>query len=107
MCKRSLAECGSGVIFKKDAGVFYALTAAHVVSVENAQLLVFTVNTEMKTEVIPGVDYAVLTRETYESMYQAKIEYVSTRDDLAVISLSASRRAGIFQPTDRHSVTAC
>ena len=80
MCKQSLAECSSGVIFKKDEGVFYALTAAHVVSVENAQLLVFTVNTEMKTEVIPGVDYAVLTRETYESMYQAKIVFHTSQD---------------------------
>ena len=37
----SYGECGSGVIFRKDGGTYYALTAAHVVSAENAQLLVF------------------------------------------------------------------
>ena len=61
-------EGGSGVIFKKDGGSYYALTAAHVVSVKDAELLVFTVNTEMKTEDIPGVIINVLTPETYDSM---------------------------------------
>ncbi|MBQ7500885.1 MAG: hypothetical protein IJT91_08325, partial [Clostridia bacterium] len=39
----SYGECGSGVIFAKDEDGYYALTAAHVVSVENARLLVYTV----------------------------------------------------------------
>ena len=85
----SYGEGGSGVICKKEGGMYYALTAAHVVSVENAQLLVFTTNTEMKSESIPGVDLNVLTPETYDAMYTAEIEYVSKRDDLAVISFQA------------------
>ena len=53
----SYGECSSGVIFKREGSVYYALTAAHVVSVENARLLVFTTNTDMKTEtVLPGTD---------------------------------------------------
>ena len=50
----SYGEGGSGIIFDKKDGAYYALTAAHVVSKEKAQLLVFTVNTEMKTDDIPG-----------------------------------------------------
>ena len=44
---------GSGVIFDKHDGAYYALTAAHVVSTENSQLLVFTTNNEMKKDDIP------------------------------------------------------
>ncbi len=84
----SYGEGGSGVIFRKDGERYHALTAAHVVSTENAQFLVFTVNTELVSEEIPGMDLTVLTQETYESMYTAEIEYVSTLDDLAVISFS-------------------
>lgn len=79
-------ECGSGVIIKKDGVSYYALTAAHVVSTENAKLLVFTTNTEMRSENIPGVDMNVLATDVYDAMYEAKIEYVSKRNDLAVIS---------------------
>lgn len=84
----SYGECGSGVIFKKEDDSYYALTSAHVVSNENAQILVFTVNTEMKTDTIPGVDYNVLSPEVYDTMYTADVVYVSTRDDLAVIRFS-------------------
>ena len=92
----SYGEGGSGVIFKKDGGTYYALTAAHVVSVENAQLLVFTTNTEMKSDDIPGVDYNVLTPETYDAMYTAEIEYVSTRNDLAIISFQADEDLAVI-----------
>ena len=92
----SYGEGGSGVIFKKDGGTYYALTAAHVVSVEDAQLLVFTTNTEMKSENIPGVDLNVLTPETYDAMYTAKIEYVSKRDDLAIISFQTDEDLAVI-----------
>jgi S1-C subfamily serine protease len=97
----SYGECGSGVIIKKDGGTYYALTAAHVVSVENAQLLVFTTNTEMKSENIPGVDLNVLTPETYDAMYTAKIEYVSKRDDLAIISFQADEDLAVITLADK------
>ena len=85
----SYGEGGSGVIIRKDENTYYALTAAHVVSVENAKLLVFTANTAMRSESIPGVDMNVLAPEVYDAMYTAEIEYVSKRDDLAVISFQA------------------
>lgn len=91
----SYGECGSGVVFQRDGNVYYALTAAHVVSVENARLLVFTTNTEMKSETVPGLDYNVLALETYEAMYDAEIEYVSGRDDLAVIRFTADEELAV------------
>lgn len=92
----SYRECGSGVIFRKDGGTYYALTAAHVVSTENAQLLVFTVNTEMKSENIPGMNFNILASEVYDSMYTAGIEHISTRGDMAVISFSAEEDLAVM-----------
>ncbi len=93
----SYGECGSGVIIRREGNVYYALTAAHVVSTENAQLLVFTVNTEMKTETtIPGTDYSVLAREAYDAMLPAGIEYVSDRDDLTVIRFATDEELAVI-----------
>lgn len=92
----SYGECGSGVIFRKDGGTYYALTAAHVVSTENAQLLVFTANTEMKSENIPGMDFNVLASEVYDSMYPAEIEHISTRGDMAVIRFSSEENLAVM-----------
>ena len=97
-------ECGSGVIFEKKDGDYYALTAAHVVSAEGAQLFVFTVNIEMKTDDIPGIDYSVLSQETYESMYKAETLYVSKRDDLAVIRFSANEDLSVIEIADSDPV---
>lgn len=92
----SYGECGSGVIIEKDGNDYSALTAAHVVSAENAQLLVFTVNTEMRADSIPGVDYSVLSQDTYDSMYTAEIMYVASRDDLAVIRFTAEEELAVI-----------
>jgi len=92
----SYGEFGSGVIIENKDGYYYALTAAHVVSVENAQFLVFTTNTEMKEETIPGYDdLNILAQETYESMYPAEVVYVSDRDDLAVIRFSTGEELSV------------
>ena len=93
----SYGEGGSGVIFEKADGMYYALTAAHVVSAEGARLLVYTVNTEMKTDDIPGVDYAVLSQDAYDSMHAAEAVYVSDRDDLAVIRFSADEDLSVIE----------
>ena len=93
----SYGECGSGVIFDKRDGAYYALTAAHVVSTKNAQILVFTVNTEMKSDDIPGIDYSVLSQDTYESMYTAETLYISERDDLAVIRFTADEELSVME----------
>lgn len=92
----SYGEFGSGVIIENKDGYYYALTAAHVVSVVNAQFLVFTVNTEMKEETIPGYDeMTILAQETYDSMYPAEVMYVSDRDDLAVIRFSTGEELSV------------
>ena len=93
-------EGGSGVIFKKEGTTYYALTAAHVVSVEGAELLVYTVNTEMKSEEIPGIDMNVLAQETYEAMYKAEIVRTSTRDDLAIIRFTAEEDLSVATLAD-------
>lgn len=97
----SYGECGSGVIIDRKDKVYYALTAAHVVSDENAQILVFTVNTEMKTDSIPGIDYSVLSQELYESMYTANMEHVSKKDNLAVISFSSDEELSVVTVSDK------
>ncbi|MBQ6570285.1 MAG: trypsin-like peptidase domain-containing protein, partial [Clostridia bacterium] len=97
----SYGECGSGVIIKKEGGMYYALTAAHVVSVPDSQLIVFTVNTEMKMDNIPGLeDFSVLSQETYESMYNAEVLYKSSRDDLAVIRFSCDEELSVAELAD-------
>ena len=73
------------------------MTAAHVVSTKNAQILVFTVNTEMKSDDIPGIDYSVLSQDTYESMYTAETLYISERDDLAVIRFTADEELSVME----------
>jgi len=92
----SYGNCGSGVIFRKDGGTYYALTAAHVVSAENVQLLVFTVNTEMKSDNIPGMDFNVLAPEAYDSMTPAAVAFVSARDDLAIIRFSSEEDLAVM-----------
>lgn len=96
----SYGEFGSGAIFDKDEGYYYVLTAAHVVSVENAKLLVFTVNTEMKSETLPGTDITVLNDEVYELMYPAEVLYVSHRDDLAVIRFHTDEDLSVMKIAD-------
>ncbi|MBR5410421.1 MAG: trypsin-like peptidase domain-containing protein [Clostridia bacterium] len=97
----SYGECGSGVIIEKRDGDYYALTAAHVVGAENATLLVFTVNTEMKTDDIPGYeDLNLLSQETYESMVTAEVVFVSSRDDLAVIRFASDEDLAVAELAD-------
>ena len=94
-------ETGSGVIFENKDGMYYTLMAAHVVSHDNAQLLVFTVNTEMLTEDIPGIeDMHILKPEVYDAMYQAEAVSVSDKDDLAVIRFSADEDLSAIDMAD-------
>lgn len=94
-------ECGSGVIFDKRDGAYYALTAAHVVSTENAKLLVFTTNTELKEENVPGLDgMNPLSQDAYDAMYAAELLYKSTRDDLAVIRFAADEDLKVAETAD-------
>ena len=85
----SYGEGGSGIIFDKKDNTYYALTAAHVVSDQNAQLLVFTANTEKKTDDISELSEATISQETYESMYLADVSHTSTLNDIAIIRFTA------------------
>ena len=94
-------ETGSGVIFESRDGMYYALTAAHVISHENSEFLVFTVNTEMETEDIPGIENMhILKPEVYDAMYRAEVMYVSTEDDLAVIRFTADENLSVIETAD-------
>lgn len=81
--------------------MYYALTSAHVVSTENAQPVVFTVNTEMKTDSIPGMsNMTVLSRSAYETMYPAEKVFASTRDDIAVIRFACDEEPAAVSLAD-------
>jgi len=77
-----------------------------VVSNENAQLLVFNVNTDMKTEQIPGIDdMNVLSPEVYDTMYPAEIVFVNGRDDLAVIRFSTEESLSSVDFAEKNPTT--
>ena len=63
-------------------------------------MLVFTVNTAMKTEDVPGALFNVLSYDVYDAMYSAEIVYVSSRDDLAVIRFSTNEDLSVIQVAD-------
>ena len=85
----SYGECGSGTIIKKEGNTCYALTAKHVVSHPDSEIIIFTVNTELTMETIPGVDYSVLTEDAYNAMLPAEVVLTSDTNDLAVISFTS------------------
>ena len=90
-------DCGSGVIFEQADGKYYALTSAHVVSDENAQILVFTVNTDMKTETVPGLaDMSIPSPDAYDAMYPAEKLYEAAENDLAVICFAAEETLSVM-----------
>ncbi len=94
----SYGECGSGVIFKKEGNTYYALTAKHVVSHTDSEIIIFTINTELKTETIPGVeDFTILTEDSYAAMLPAKVEYTADADDLAVISFTSEEDLNVAE----------
>ncbi|MBR4555642.1 MAG: trypsin-like peptidase domain-containing protein [Ruminococcus sp.] len=83
---------GSGVVFSRDEkekDLYYAVTAAHVVSGRDAEYKTFTVNTPYTAEDDPALKAAgveVVSSSFYESLTDLKIEYVSPKIDAAVVS---------------------
>ena len=79
---------GSAVIFKKDGNKYYALTALHVIEKES-NYKVFTINTKFSGKTIKAdenVSFEIPDEEYYKSLLDAKIEYTSEINDLAIIS---------------------
>jgi S1-C subfamily serine protease len=97
----SYGEFGSGVIIERKGSTYYALTAAHVADAGDSQLLVFTTNTDMKNESIPGMDdINILSGEVYDSMYPAESVYICQNDDLAVIRFESEEDLSVIETDD-------
>lgn len=80
---------GSGVIFDKKDNVYYVVTAKHVIGVDNSQFKIFTKDTEFKGQTINAssdVHFEIPGKDYYESLLDAKVEYVSDINDLAILS---------------------
>ncbi len=78
----------SGVIFEKNAGVYYALTAYHVVSDgdENTKFLIQPYTAPSFSE------YTDTVLEYYKQFPAAKVEYYSKEYDLAVLSFHSAQK---------------
>lgn len=82
----------SGVIFEKQAGTYYALTAYHVVEQadENTKFLI------QPSYVPPFSESTGTVAEYYRQFPTAKIEYFSKEYDLAVLSFYSGEKLGIL-----------
>lgn len=90
---------GSGVIFDKQDNIYYALTAAHVVE-DNSTYKVFTINTEFSGEIIKAdenVNFEIPDDNYYDSLLEAKIEYISDTADIAIISFETEEELPIME----------
>lgn len=79
---------GSGVIFDKKGDTYYAVTAKHVLG-DDSKLKIFTRDTKFMGQTInvdEGVNFEIPDEEFYQSLIDSKIEYVSLKDDLAILS---------------------
>ncbi|MBR1417091.1 MAG: trypsin-like peptidase domain-containing protein [Bacilli bacterium] len=86
---KSRGGFGSGVIFDKVDNIYYAITAKHVIDDPNSSYKLFTINTEFNFEIISlenNINIEIPKEEYYESLIEAKIEYISDSTDLAIVS---------------------
>lgn len=89
----------SGVIFEKQAGVYYALTAYHVVADadENTKFLI-------QPSFVPPFSEATDTvAEYYKQFPAAKIEYYDKEYDLAVLSFHSGEKLGILNVAETNA----
>lgn len=82
----------SGVIFEKQAGTYYAVTAYHVVSDadENTKFLI------QPSFIPPYSETTDTVAEYYKQFPPAKIEYYDKEYDLAVLSFHSGEKLGIL-----------
>ena len=91
---------GSGVIFEKIDNVYYAITAKHVVSDKSSSYKLFTIKTEFSGEKIDAgnnINIEIPDEKYYESLIDAKIEYISDSTDLAIISFQSDENLPILE----------
>lgn len=89
----------SGVIFEKNAGVYYALTAYHVVSDgdENTKFLIQPYTAPSFSE------YTDTVLEYYKQFPAAKVEYYSEEYDLAVLSFRSAQKLGTVNIAEKNA----
>lgn len=80
---------GSGVIFDKKENTYYVITAKHVIDKDNSKFKIFTKDTKysgQKIKANDNVEFEIPDDNYYDSLLDAKIEYISKTDDLAILS---------------------
>ena len=95
---------GSGVIFAKEDNVYYAITAKHVVDDKNSSYKLFTINTKFSGETInagDNISIEVPDENYYESLIDAKLEYMSDSADLAIISFISNEDLTVLEFEDK------
>ena len=83
---------GSATVISKENGSYYAITAAHAVGNKNAEYKVFSINTPYTTVDDPSLSAAgieIVSDSFYESLTDAKVEYMSPDIDAAIISFKS------------------
>ena len=80
---------GSGVIFNRIENTYYAITAKHVIDIENSKFKIFTKDTTFSGQTIKADDkisFEIPDDDYFASLLDGKIEYISNTTDLAIIS---------------------
>lgn len=97
--KLTFSAGASGVIFEKQAGTYYALTAYHVVADadENTKFLI------QPSFVPPFSETTDTVADYYRQFPAAKIEYYSKEYDLAVLSFRSAQNFGILNIAESNS----
>lgn len=101
---KSRGGFGSGVIFDKKDNIYYAITAKHVVDDNTKSYKLFTINTKFTGEIVDAgnnVTFEIPDDNYYESLIDAKIEYLSDSTDLAIISFISSEDLPLLELEDK------
>ena len=96
----SLNGLGSGVIFEKSGNTYYAITAAHVLEKDAISFKLFTILTPYQGQTIQASDTVsfVIPDESYHnSLIDAKVEYISDTDDLAILSFESTDKLEVIE----------
>ena len=89
----------SGVVFDKQAGMYYALTAYHVIAGadENTKFLI------QPYSVPPHSETNLTVAEYYKQFPSAKIEYFDEEYDLAIVSFYSSENLGTLSVAETNA----
>lgn len=89
----------SGVIFERENGICYALTACHAVREKSARIVVMTTETPSYDAYrqAQGAAGHVSLQSYYESLPEAKIEYQSEQSDLAIVSFPCAEELDVAE----------